>query len=158
MVRAEKSISATSAWLAFQKASAEMSRPGLTLDTGALMALENRRHSMTRVYVTALRHNVPITVPTVVIAEWSRAGAGKRFRERLLASLIVENLTKRIAEIAGEAIGQVRALPPNKGTIDAIVITSAWLRGDTIYSSDVRDLTTICSSVGAFAHVPIQHA
>jgi predicted nucleic acid-binding protein len=135
-----------------------MSSPGLTLDTGALIALENKRLSMMRVYTTAQRNGVPITVPTVVIAEWWRAGAGKRFRERLLASVIVEDLTKRIAELAGEAIGQVGALQPDKGTIDSIVIMSAWLRGDTIYTSDVHDLTTICSSVAMFADVTIEHA
>jgi hypothetical protein len=113
---------------------------------------------MVRVYATAHRNGVPITVPTVVVAEWWRAGAGKRFRERLLASVIVEDLTKRVAELAGEAIGQVRSLKPDKGTIDAIVITSAWLRGDTIYTSDVGDMIAICSSIAAFAHVPIAHA
>ncbi len=39
--------------------------------------------------------------------EWWRAGAGKRFRERLLASVIVEGLSRHIAELAGEIIGQI---------------------------------------------------
>ncbi|SRR6266542_2437135 len=120
--------------------------------------LESKRLSIARVYTTAQRNGVPITVPTVVIAEWWRAGAGKRFRERLLASVIVEDLTRRVAELAGEAIGQVHGIKPDKGTTDAIVVTSAWLRGDTIYTSDVRDLTAIRLSVTAFAHVPIEHA
>jgi predicted nucleic acid-binding protein len=134
-----------------------MSGVGLTFDTGALIALEKKRLSMARVYTTAQRNGVPITVPAVVIAEWWRAGAGRRFRERLLASVIVEDLTKRVAALAGEALGQVRGLQPDKGTIDAIVLTSAWLRGDTIYTSDVSDLTAIRSSVAAFATVPIEH-
>lgn len=113
---------------------------------------------MARVYTTAQRNGVPITIPTVVIAEWWRAGAGKRFRERLLASVVVEGLSRRIAELAGEAVGQIRALRPDKGTIDAIVVTSAWLRGDTIYTSNVGDLAAICSRVAAFARVPIEHA
>lgn len=131
-----------------------MSRAGLTFDTGALIALERRRQPMTRVYTIAQRNAVPITVPTVVVAEWWRTGAGRRFRDQVLASVIIEDLTPRVAKLAGEAIGQTRSLAPDKGTIDAIVITSAWLRGDTIYTSDVDDLVAICSRVEGLARCP----
>ncbi|HTB71907.1 MAG TPA: hypothetical protein VK762_01625 [Polyangiaceae bacterium] len=40
---------------------------------------------MVRVYTTAQQAGVPITVPTVVLAEWWGAGAGKRLRERVIA-------------------------------------------------------------------------
>ena len=128
---------------------------GITFDTGALIGLERRRSSMTKVYAQAQRDRVPITVPTVVLAEWWRAGAGRRFRERLLVTVIVDDLTRRIAEIAGEAVGRVAKHQPDAGTIDAVVVASAWLRGDVIYTSDVRDLAAIRASVPAFGSVQI---
>jgi predicted nucleic acid-binding protein len=129
---------------------------GITFDTGALIALERKRLAMDRVYATAQRHNVPITVLTVVIAEWWRAGAGRRFRELLLASVLVEDLTKRVASLAGEFLGRVRGVKPDKGTIDAIVLTSAWLRGDVIYTSDVDDFRAIQASAMEFGKVVIE--
>ena len=131
---------------------------GLTFDTGALIALERRQQSMVRVYTTAQRAGVPITVPTVVLAEWWRAGAGKRFRERVVASMHVEDLTKRVATLAGEALGLVVGSRPDQGTIDGIVMTSAWLRGDVIYTTDVGDLGALRAKIPAFAAIRIEHA
>ncbi len=131
---------------------------GLTFDTGALIALERRQQSMVRVYTTAQQAGVRITVPTVVLAEWWRAGAGKRFRERVVASINVEDLTKRIAMLAGEALGLVVGSRPDQGTIDGIVMTSAWLRGDVIYTTDVGDLGSLRAKIPAFAAVRIERA
>jgi predicted nucleic acid-binding protein len=128
---------------------------GFTFDTGALIALERRRASVTKVYAYALRSGVPITVPTVVLAEWWRAGAGRRFRQRLLATVTVEDLTRRIAAVAGEAIGHVARHQPDAGTIDAIVVSSAWLRGDVVYTSDSGDLCAIRDAVPALSPLTI---
>jgi predicted nucleic acid-binding protein len=131
---------------------------GLTFDTGALIALERRQQSMVSVYTTAQRAGVRITVPTVVLAEWWRAGAGRRLRERVVASVHVEDLTKRIATLAGEALGVIVGTRPDQGTIDGIVMTSAWLRGDVIYTTDVGDMGSLRAKVPAFAGVRIEHA
>ncbi|MGH7434339.1 MAG: hypothetical protein ACRENE_01545 [Polyangiaceae bacterium] len=131
---------------------------GLTFDTGALIALERRKQSMVRVYTTAQRAGVRITVPTVVLAEWWRAGGGRRLRERIVASVHVEDLTKRIAALAGEALGVVIGVKPDAGTIDGIVMTSSWLRGDMIYTTDVGDMESLRTTVPAFAGVQILHA
>ena len=64
----------------------------------------------------------------------------ERARERLLRSFVVEALTRDLAERAGCVIGNVAGISPDKGTIDAIVLTSAWLRGDTVYTSDLGEL------------------
>jgi hypothetical protein len=45
---------------------------GLTFDTGALIALEGRRSRIAEVLAAARTMRVPITVPTVVVAEWWR--------------------------------------------------------------------------------------
>jgi predicted nucleic acid-binding protein len=129
---------------------------GITFDTGALIALERKRFAMDEVFRAACQGRRVMTVPTVVIAEWVRAGAGERARERLLRSMVVEELTQDLAEKAGRVVGHVRSISPDKGTIDAIVMTSAWLRGDTIYTSDVRDMSRIKHGFQPFARLRIE--
>lgn len=131
---------------------------GITFDTGALMALERNRLRIAKVFRAAREQRRVITVPTVVVAEWVREGAGSRARERLLRSMAIEELTRDIAEKAGHVIGRVPGIPPDKGTIDAIVMTSAWLRGDTIFTSDIPDLNRIEQGFAPFANVQIEHA
>jgi predicted nucleic acid-binding protein len=129
---------------------------GLTFDTSALIALERNRQRAAKVFRAARDARLPVTVPTVVIAEWVRAGAGERARERLLHSMIIEPLTRDIAEKAGRAIGAGRDLAPDTGTIDAIVIASAWLRGDTIVTADVGDMYRLRDAFPPFAGVQIE--
>lgn len=124
---------------------------GLTFDTGALIGLERRRHAMRAVYATAVTHRVPITVPAVVVAEWWRAGVHEKERATILRSVRVEPLTDYVARLAGIAVGLVRGA----GTIDAIVMASASLRGDTVYSSDVGDLARLQASVPHFSNVRV---
>jgi hypothetical protein len=124
---------------------------GLTFDTGALIGLERRRDSMRKVFATAVANGVPIVVPTVVVAEWWRRGAGEKFRAAVLRALVVEPLGVQVAKLAGVAVGQVQGA----GAIDAIVLASASLRGDVVYTSDVPDLTALQESVAEFASVRI---
>ena len=131
---------------------------GITFDTGALIALERNRLRIAKVYRAARKERRVITVPTVVVAEWVREGAGGRARERLLGSMVVEDLTRDLAEKAGRVIGHVRGIKPDRGTIDAIVMTSAWLRGDTVFTSDLPDMSLIKQAFPPFATLQIQHA
>lgn len=107
---------------------------GLTLDTGALIALERRRQRMARVYSTAVASGLIVTVPSVVIAEWWRASSDAR--EILIRGVRVEPLGTNLARIAGEAMADVSG----SSAIDAIVMASAAQRGDIVYTSDVDDL------------------
>lgn len=54
-----------------------------------------------------------------------------------------------VARLAGIAVGLV----PGAGTIDAIVMASAASRGDTVYTSDLDDLTRLRDRVPEFAGV-----
>jgi predicted nucleic acid-binding protein len=124
---------------------------GLTFDTGALIGLERRRHAIRKVFATAIEHGVPIAVPTVVIAEWWRRGAREKERTEILRAVLIEALGLHVARLAGIAVGLV----PGAGTIDAIVMASASLRGDTVYTSDPDDLGRLRDRVPAFAGVQI---
>jgi len=128
---------------------------GLTFDTGALIGLERARHSMRRVYATAVINDVPITVPTVVVAEWWRAGIKEKDRARILRSVVVEPLTDYIARLAGVAL----TLVSSAQTIDAIVMASAALRGkEVVYTSDPIDFHALRDAVPQFAAVGIERA
>jgi predicted nucleic acid-binding protein len=124
---------------------------GLTFDTGALIGLERRRHAIRKVVATAIENDVPIVVPTVAIAEWWRRGAHEKERTAILRAVRVEVLGVHVARLAGIAVGLV----PGAGTIDAIVMASAALRGDTVYTSDLEDLSRLRDRVPEFAAVRV---
>lgn len=129
-------------------------KPGITLDTGALIALEARHLAMRKVYYAALVQGLLITVPAAVVAEWWRAGLREKERAKLLRSVYVEELEKHVAMTAGIALGLV----PRSTTIDALVMASAALRGDTVYTSDVGDLERLRAGVAGFSRVQIAKA
>lgn len=112
---------------------------GITFDTGALIALENRRQRMREVFEVALRTARVMTVPADVVAEWWRGRTDRR--ETILAAVKVEPLTERLAKVAGEARGQVHGATH----VDAIVMASAALRGDVVFTSDIDDLERLRS-------------
>lgn len=107
---------------------------GITLDTGALIALERRRVRMRQVLEHALAHRARVTVPADVVGEWWRGRTD--VRDAILAWVDVEPLTERLAKDAGEALANVAGAT----LVDAIVMVSAASRGDIVYTSDVDDL------------------
>lgn len=128
---------------------------GLTFDTGALIGLERVRHSMRKVYDTAVTNGVPITVSAAVVAEWWREGQREKERARILRSLVVEPVSALIARLAGVALTQV----PSAQTIDAIVMASASQRmNEIVYTSDTNDLELLRDSVTQFRSVRILRA
>lgn len=87
---------------------------------------------------------------TPVIAEWWRQGKREKERLRILRTLVLEAPDGYVARLAGTAIGLVAA-----GVVDALVMAAASLRGDTVYTSDMRDLERLR---GVFPAVQIEHA
>jgi len=107
---------------------------GVTFDTGALVGLERRSERMKAVIARIADRQLPVTIPSVVVAEWYRE---QRDARRVLALAVrVEPLTDALAQLAGKAL---RATGGNNA-IDAIVMASAAQRGDAVYTSDVADL------------------
>jgi predicted nucleic acid-binding protein len=107
---------------------------GLTFDTGVLIALERRKQRAARIFAVATETGVRITVPVAVVGEWWRGRTDAR--EELLAAVEVEPMSISLARLAGEAIATVR----DATLIDAVVMASAALRGDAVYTSDFEDL------------------
>jgi predicted nucleic acid-binding protein len=114
----------------------------MTFDTGALIALEARRQRISEVFRFAQKHRHEIFVPIVVLAEW---WVGRTdVRENILAAVTKERLTIPIAQLAGRARAEVRR-PDGRvpSVVDAIVMASAELRRDVVYTSDPRDLVLL---------------
>jgi predicted nucleic acid-binding protein len=110
---------------------------GITLDTGALIALERRRQRMAQIYRIAVEEGLPVTVPAPVLAEWWRGRTDTR--EVILRGVRIEPLDAELAKLAGDALAAVA-----KATaIDAIVMASAARRGDIVYTSDIADLSRL---------------
>jgi hypothetical protein len=113
---------------------------GITLDTGALIALERRSACISRIWHVAVADGVRITVPTVVVGEWWRGRSDRR--DDILMSVYIEPLELPLARLAGEAIAAV----PRATLVDAVVVASAARRGDLVFTSDYDDLTRLAVS------------
>ena len=109
---------------------------GVTFDTGVLIALERRKVRAQRIHERLGELGIPINVPWAVVTEWWRGRTD--LRETILRSVDVEIPTVALAKLAGLALSQTTVKPAT--TIDAIVMASAALRGDVVYTSDVADL------------------
>jgi hypothetical protein len=128
---------------------------GLTFDTGALIGLERSRHLMRKVYYVAMTHDVRITVPSVVVAEWWRQGRKEKERAQILRSVEVEPISDHVARLAGVAL----TLLPGAQTIDAIVMACASQRpNEIVYTSDPLDLEALRERVPRFAAIRIEQA
>jgi predicted nucleic acid-binding protein len=109
----------------------------ITLDTGALMALEARKQRMVQVFAVAREQRIPLLVPSVAVAEWWRKRTDRA--ELVLNALRVEHTDTALVKLAGEAMANVRGAT----TIDALVMATAARCGGLVYTSDVDDLTNL---------------
>ena len=93
---------------------------GVTLDTGALIGLERRTERMKAVIARIAARQLPVTIPSVVVAEWYRE---QRDAKRILAlAKLVEPVTGTLAELAGALAREasrcgLRALPGLRGPV-----------------------------------------
>lgn len=109
----------------------------LTLDTGALVALE-RGDARAHALVERAGRGGRVFVPISVVVEWWRGQRGPA--ARLLDGFDVEPLSLVVARAAGEALGRVRRGP---SPTDAVVMASAAQRGDVVLTSDLDDLVRL---------------
>jgi predicted nucleic acid-binding protein len=123
---------------------------GLTLDCGALVALERREERALAAIVERRRLGETVTVPAPVLAEWWRDDAPQHYVRSLF---VVEDTTEDIARRAGVALGRLRHGREATRTgrtrvsaVDAIVMASAATRGDAVFTSDPGDLERLAGS------------
>jgi predicted nucleic acid-binding protein len=111
-----------------------MSARGITLDTGALIAIESRKQRGMQLLQLAQQRLAVLSVPVPVVTEWWRGRTD--VREHILDVVNVEPLSLTVAKWAGEALAKV----PRSTAIDAVVMAFAAARGDVVFTGDTDDL------------------
>lgn len=111
---------------------------GLTLDTGALIALDRNERAVTELLASALKRNYEIVVPAGVVAQAWRDGRRQARLARLLGSdgVEIEPLDDRRARAAGQLCGVRRT----HDVVDASVVLCARARKHRVVTSDPDDL------------------
>jgi hypothetical protein len=111
---------------------------GLTLHTGALIALDRNERAVTQLLARALERNYDIVVPAGVVARAWRDGRRQVRLARLLSSdgVEIEPLDDRRARAAGQLCGVRRA----HDVVDASVVLCARARKHRVVTSDPDDL------------------
>lgn len=111
---------------------------GLTLDAGALIALERGDERVRALLALALEQRRPMRVPAGVVGQVWRGGSRQAAVSRFLRAREVEvqALDEPLARAAGELCGSAGT----SDVIDASVVLCARERGDVVLTSDPDDL------------------
>jgi len=114
----------------------------VTLDTGALIAMEKKKPRAMLLLLAAKQHRAELFATTPVIAEWWRGRTDRR--EDIKLGITIVPLPQPAAEAAGLALGRIGARERGKLAVDAMVMAFAALQGGgLVYTSDVDDLTRL---------------
>lgn len=112
--------------------------PGVTLDTGALIAIERADRKMQALLDEAHAAGLPIDIPAGPLAQAWRSGPrqARLARTLHLANVTVLALDEPNAKAAGILCGQRGTRDP----IDASVVLNARRRDQAVITSDPADL------------------
>ena len=112
----------------------------LTLDTGALIAMERRKPRAMMLLRAAREHRARLFTITPVLVEWWSGRTD--VRERIRAAVDVIPFPARAAEAAG--IARARSKRSGASVVDWMVMAfAATLGGSLVYTSDVGDLASV---------------
>jgi predicted nucleic acid-binding protein len=115
----------------------------ITLDTGALIAIERRKRRGRLLLDLARQRIARLLVPIPVVVEWWRGRTD--VRDRIVEAVSIEALSLSVARSAGEALAKVSKTNSSDGSlaIDAIVMAFAASHGGIVYTADFGDLETL---------------
>lgn len=108
----------------------------LTLDAGALIAYERGDERIREILTVAYARGLVPTIPAIALAEVWRGDARDARVARLLKASSIETVDEQI----GRDAGSLRRSRPESGTIDACIAVGVRRRGDTIATSDPKDM------------------
>jgi hypothetical protein len=127
---------------------------GLTLDAGALIALEKGSAVVKSVLRDADARGYPIAIPAGALAQAWRDGKKQAVLARYLragsggaGAPTVEPLHQRAARQAGELC----ALTGTSDVVDASVVLCAWRHGHAVVTSDPDDLRKLAPGLPLIA-------
>jgi len=110
----------------------------LTLDAGALIALERGDERVRAVLALAIEQRRPLRIPAGVVGQVWRGGGRQVAVSRLLGAREVE--VQALDEPLARAAGELCAAAGTRDVIDASVVLAARERGDTVLTSYPDDL------------------
>lgn len=118
--------------------------PGITYDTGALVAAERGQRLIWALHRRALERGLRPTVPAGVLGQAWRGGPQAEL-SRLVKGCRIEPLDERKARTAGHACGRAGTAD----VTDATVVVGAVARDDLVVTSDPDDVGHLADALGA---------
>ena len=126
--------------------------PGVTYDTGALIAGERNDRRMWALHMGFIAEEVVPVVPAPVVAEAWRGGARQASLVRLLAGCTIEDMSADQARDVGELAGKAG----HDDIVDVTVVEGALRReDDVIVTSNEAHIKKIIGSTGKHAQVHV---
>jgi hypothetical protein len=116
--------------------------PGVTYDTGALMAAERSDRPMWALHAALLAQEVIPTVPAPVLAEAWRGGPRQAALARLLASCEIEEMT----EAQSRAVGVLAGRSGHDDIVDVAVVEGAIRRSEGIVTSNREHMELVADA------------
>ena len=117
------------------------SAKGLTLDTGALLALERGSPRVRALLRRALEAGLPLSVPAGVVAQAWRGGPRQARVARLLADPDVRVVP--LDDMTARAVGLLCGRSGHRDIVDVHVALLAQEQGHTVVTSDPEDLSAV---------------
>ena len=114
---------------------------GLTLDTGALLALERGDSRVRALLRRTLERGLPLSVPAGVVAQAWRGGPRQTRVARLLADPSVH--VAPLDDMTARAVGLLCGRSGHRDIVDVHVALLAQEQGHTVVTSDPEDLSVI---------------
>ena len=116
--------------------------PGVTYDTGALVAAERNDRRMWALHAGFLAEEVLPVVPAPVLAEAGRGGPRQASLARLLALCAVEPMSEEQAR----RVGILAAKAAHDDVVDVTVVEGAIRRGDAVVTSDEDHIRRVAAA------------
>ncbi|RAX20874.1 PIN domain nuclease [Actinomyces sp. Z5] len=114
---------------------------GLTLDTGALLALERGDARMRALLRRAVEAGIALAVPAGVVAQAWRGGPRQARIARLLGDPAVQVIP--LDDVAARAVGLLCGRSGHPDVIDVHVVLHAREQGHAVVTSDPGDLHAV---------------
>jgi hypothetical protein len=125
--------------------------PGVTYDTGALVAGERNDRRMWALHAGFLAEEVAPVVPAPVLAEAWRGGPRQASLSRLLAMCVIEPMSDEQARRVGVLAGKAT----HDDIVDVTVVEGAIRRHDAVVTSNEAQIRRIANA--ARARLRIEH-
>lgn len=119
--------------------------PGVTYDTGALVAGERNDRRMWALHAGFLAEEVAPVVPAPVLAEGWRGGARQASLSRLLAMCDIEPMSEEQARTVGVLAGKAA----HDDIVDVTVVEGAIRRHDAVVTSNEEHIRHIANAARA---------